>query len=238
MKFLSFIQTFAFWGICFLLILTIGFGVRIQDIFYIAVSLETNLAAFCLYLLVSVGLFPLFTIIIGIVHGKSGLSFGESLAIDLPVLLWTPYKGLDFRGRLKKNSGFDSQFVFHDIGIRIWRFIEMIIWWTIVIGGLFSIYVQYDNAIRFAIDQKSSIEKLKIIGIALIVYIVLRLISWIINKVCTNSWKEEGYRPPSYEQGTKAEQYYRQHSERKPVGCRACGGPYPECKLSCNLFDD
>lgn len=23
-----------------------------------------------------------------------------------------------------------------------------------------------------------------------------------------------------------------------PVGCMACGGPYPHCRLSCNLFDD
>ena len=23
-----------------------------------------------------------------------------------------------------------------------------------------------------------------------------------------------------------------------PVGCRACGGPYPQCKTSCKLFDD
>lgn len=23
-----------------------------------------------------------------------------------------------------------------------------------------------------------------------------------------------------------------------PTGCLACGGPYPSCKTSCNLFDD
>lgn len=23
-----------------------------------------------------------------------------------------------------------------------------------------------------------------------------------------------------------------------PAGCRACGGPYPQCKSSCKLFDD
>lgn len=23
-----------------------------------------------------------------------------------------------------------------------------------------------------------------------------------------------------------------------PEGCRACGGPYPNCTISCNLFDD
>lgn len=23
-----------------------------------------------------------------------------------------------------------------------------------------------------------------------------------------------------------------------PEGCRACGGPYPDCKISCPIFDD
>lgn len=23
-----------------------------------------------------------------------------------------------------------------------------------------------------------------------------------------------------------------------PEGCRACGGPYPNCMTSCNIFDD
>lgn len=23
-----------------------------------------------------------------------------------------------------------------------------------------------------------------------------------------------------------------------PVGCAACGGPYPQCTISCKLFDD
>lgn len=26
--------------------------------------------------------------------------------------------------------------------------------------------------------------------------------------------------------------------EEPPVGCAACGGPYPFCKISCPLFDD
>ena len=23
-----------------------------------------------------------------------------------------------------------------------------------------------------------------------------------------------------------------------PAGCMACGGPYPDCKISCKMFDD
>lgn len=28
------------------------------------------------------------------------------------------------------------------------------------------------------------------------------------------------------------------HNNVPPVGCQACGGPYPHCKISCKLFDD
>ena len=28
------------------------------------------------------------------------------------------------------------------------------------------------------------------------------------------------------------------HPERKPEGCAACGGPYPYCRESCEIFDD
>jgi len=27
-------------------------------------------------------------------------------------------------------------------------------------------------------------------------------------------------------------------AEEPPVGCRACGGPYPNCMTSCSLFDN
>lgn len=27
-------------------------------------------------------------------------------------------------------------------------------------------------------------------------------------------------------------------SECIPVSCAACGGPYPQCKISCKLYDD
>lgn len=34
------------------------------------------------------------------------------------------------------------------------------------------------------------------------------------------------------------ERYSEHHYLRIPAGCRACGGPYPNCKSSCPLFDD
>lgn len=31
---------------------------------------------------------------------------------------------------------------------------------------------------------------------------------------------------------------YEPIREEIPVGCAACGGPYPQCKISCKMFDD
>lgn len=28
------------------------------------------------------------------------------------------------------------------------------------------------------------------------------------------------------------------HQDDIPEGCAACGGPYPNCKISCPIFDD
>ena len=31
--------------------------------------------------------------------------------------------------------------------------------------------------------------------------------------------------------------YIRRAEDEVPFCCEACGGPYPSCKVSCNLFD-
>ena len=238
MKLLNAIKVFAFWGICFLLILVLGFGVKAHDIFSIALSPETNLAAFCIYLIGSVIIFPLLAIISTISLLKSGLSFEDVLAINIPPLLWTPYKGVDIRELFKITKlGLDAKGILHDIMVHIRRFLEMTLWWLIVVFGVYTIYHQGNNAIRSAIDQKSFSEKATIVGICLAVYLALLLLSWVINKVVTQKWKNEGIRPSS-PSGTRAQKHYDRHPERIPSGCRACGGPYPKCKASCKLYDD
>ena len=32
--------------------------------------------------------------------------------------------------------------------------------------------------------------------------------------------------------------YYKEPVTNIPEGCAACGGPYPDCKWSCPMFDD
>ena len=34
------------------------------------------------------------------------------------------------------------------------------------------------------------------------------------------------------------DEYFDDSDEEPPFGCKACGGPYPQCKTSCKLFDD
>lgn len=41
---------------------------------------------------------------------------------------------------------------------------------------------------------------------------------------------------PSHDR--EQQEYYRRNTLKIPVGCRACGGPYPSCKDSCPAFDD
>ena len=33
-------------------------------------------------------------------------------------------------------------------------------------------------------------------------------------------------------------EYFDEDESEIPAGCMACGGPYPQCKTSCKLFDD
>ena len=46
--------------------------------------------------------------------------------------------------------------------------------------------------------------------------------------------EEQAYLEAEYER----EEYYDRHPSDIPEGCRACGGPYPNCCDSCPMFDD
>jgi hypothetical protein len=238
MRVVQILKVFAFWGILFLLVLVFGFGVDISDIVAIAKSLEMNLAAYCIYLLVSIALYPIIVIVSTIRSLKAGLDFSDVVAIGLPPTLWTPYKGLDIRGLFKlKSLGLDAKGIRFDIGVHIIRFLETALWWFVVATGIYAVYHQGNNAILRAIGQKTVQEKLIVAGICIAVYCVLNLIAWLINKAVTKRWRSEP--TSSYTQsGTRAQRYYERHPERIPAGCRVCGGPYPECRSSCNLFDE
>ena len=59
-------------------------------------------------------------------------------------------------------------------------------------------------------------------------------------KVIATVPDEDDYDPSEYGDGTDYEPNYEswEDEEEMPEGCRACGGPWPECKISCSLYDD
>ena len=237
-KIFCMIKNLAFWGIVFLLVLIFGFGVRFKDIFSIAFSFEWYLAAYCLYFLVSIILFPLLLVLIYKFDVSCGLSLGDIVPVDLPATLWMPYKGLDIHGLFKmKKSGLDASGVFVEIGIHVRRLFETLLWWAIVIFGIYTIFNQGDNAILKAINEKSSKDKLIVLGVALGVYLLLSIISWLVQKASVSRWRDAGARSHS-QTGTGLQRYFDRHPERLPSVCSACGGPYPECRESCNVLGE
>lgn len=234
-KLINVIKSFAFWGIMFLLILVLGFGIRLKDIFEIAMSFQMPLAAFCIYFLISIVLYPLLAVLTNI---KAGLSFIDIFVIHFPTYLWIPYKGLDIRGLFKlKEYGSETRAKVYDIWVHIYRFFDTVIWWALVVGGTVAILNSSNNGLINAIDAKTTTQKLSIIGIVVGIYFLLLIISLIIWKAVTKRWRNGGIREP-VNKGTKAQQYFDRHPEKIPSECRACGGPYPECRSSCNLFDE
>ena len=252
MRLMNSIKVLAFWGIVFLNILILGFQVKIQDIWSIACSLKMPLSAFCIDMLVSVFLYPILTAI-WLTHLLKGkLSFGEILVIGFQPLLWMPYKGLDIKELIGALNETDAKVKIYDLGVWIYHVVEMLIWWFVVLFGIYTIYHQKDNALFAAIEQTSSLEKVKVLIICIIVYVVIRLLAWAIYEIDSrkqskkiHSLKNQTYtrkrnkkNTSKKQSGTRAQKYYDRHPEHIPSACSACGGPYPECRDSCNLFDD
>ena len=65
---------------------------------------------------------------------------------------------------------------------------------------------------------------------------VMNIITTLIFKIWSKSWLGE-YRF-NKNQGTIGQRYYERHPEHMPAACKAWGGPYPECRASCNVFDE
>ena len=175
------IKVFAFWGLVFLLILLFGFGVDIVDIITMAMSLEMYLSAFCIYMLLSVIIYPLLAIMI-LVKNIEDISLIDAFLIQFTPNLWTPYKGFDIRF-LFSLPDLDLPGIIHDILVGILRFVDMIIWWGILIFGLYTIHNQGENPILSAINAKTAIQKMAVVGGVLIGYLILKVIIYIANKM-------------------------------------------------------
>ncbi len=217
MRIVSGIRNISFWGIFFLLILVNLFGISFNSIYS---NISSNY--FYLYLILSIPVFVI-AVILDFVHSYiCKLSIIDTIIIGLPTLTWTPYKGFDIRSLIKSfKSGIG---VFQDIVTFIFNLILMIIWWFIVIYGFISI--------------KDSISSNLVINIFITIGIIvaMNIVTIFIFKIGSKSWLGE-YRF-NKNQGTIGQRYYERHPEHMPAACKACGGPYPECRASCNVFDE
>ena len=234
-KILFSIKAFAFWGIVFFLVLVVGFGVNTGTIFSIAVSIELPCSIYCWYILISIVLYP---VLMFITNRKTGLSLHEIGSTHLYPILWIPYKGFDIRGLFKiKTLDTDFKGKVSEAVALVFRFIETVIWWGVLVSGVLLFKKNENNLVYQAVKTKSPFQILLILGVSIGIYLVLLLISWLLFKSTIKKWKED-FVPKKVSLGTNAQQYYDRHPEKIPVGCRACGGPYPECRSSCNLFDE
>lgn len=218
MRIVSGIRNISFWGIFFLLILVNLFDISFNSIFS---NISNNY--FYLYLILSIPVF-IITVIINFIYSYiCKLSIFDTIIIMLPTLAWTPYKGFDIRSLIKSiKSGHG---IFYDIVTFIFNLILMIIWWFIVIYGFISIRNRISNS-----------NLLLNVFITIGIIVVMNIITILIFKIGSKSWLGE-YRF-NKNQGTIGQRYYERHPEHMPAACKACGGPYPECRGSCNVFDE
>ena len=176
-----------------------------------------------MYLILSIPIF-IITVIINFIYSYiCKLSIFDTIIIMLPTLTWTPYKGFDIRSLIKSIKS--VQGIFYDIVTFIFNLILMIIWWFIVIYGFISIR-----------DSISNSNLLLNIFITIGIIVVMNIVTMLIFKIGSKSWLGD-YRF-NKNQGTIGQRYYERHPEHMPATCKACGGPYPECRASCNVFDE
>lgn len=238
--FISILDVFSFWGCVCFCILYFGFGISIYSIHSIAKSLEMNLAGYAIYILLSLVMFPIFLIR----SIRFSMKYRFSIALDIQTWLYcrlrTPFDAFNVGWLFRlKSLGLDATGIRNNIFIYIIRLFETTLWWFILCSGVYTIYHQGNNIIVQAIEQKSVSEKVMIGCVCLAIYMFL----WGIERIAKYIHKkklEEKSQIPSYfdDSGTRGQKYYERFPERKPSRCRTCGGNYPDCRPSCNWFDD
>ncbi len=233
------LRIFSFWGTLFFLLLWLGFGVPLADFFSVIKSGPWEIILISAYCLVSVIVFTAFNVY-GIVDALKGKGYGfEKFLVYMGMVLWPPYKVLDIKGQKmdKKRSHAKSPSVEANIRF-LWLLFCFVLWWGIVV--LSTLYFRNGtDIISIRIRSFSTIQVVIRCAFVLIIFLTLLLLkkplSIIKQKLSRKRFLKE-YNSRRSE--TKRNNYYDRHPSRIPAGCRACGGPYPDCKSSCNLYDD
>ena len=147
---------------------------------------------------------------------------------NIEIILAMPFKGLFPKGIRKSIKGgyfFPGDFIAYLVG-----FIRTIVWWSLAFW-IYSTISRSDNSISKELNTLSRDQTVQLIiitcGIVIGINIIVKIISKIMFAIYVKT--ENTHRAASMDMP------YRGYI---PVGCRACGGPYPNCKTSCNLFDE
>lgn len=181
----NFLKRLSFWGVAFLLIITIGFRVDFRDIFMFCYSGKRYLDFLCIYMVISIPVCAAMTAWNLTKLTENSYTFFEALFIDLNTNLWTPYQGFAYKAYFYGNEKKSDMAILYAEAI-----IEMIIWWFIVIFGVINIISVADNPIMAAINNLSRTDLLIRIAIVVGVYLVLVVICGLLERYFYNKWSK------------------------------------------------
>ena len=233
------LKTMAFWGIASLLILIFGFKINIHVIISTALSGIKYVNAVCIYYLVSIVVFPLSLVLL--IRLLPGFSAVEQLSDDFKDVMTAPFKGFNLTELFElKDMGLDKSAVLYEIYILFYRLMYTLLWWAFTLLCWYEI-IKSSNPIKEGILVHTPKQIAIIIGGVFAVYILLLNLSKGISIILWKKWRDYqvrlDYAIQASKGGTKRQKYYEKHPGKVPSACRACGGPYPECKSSCKLYN-
>ena len=241
-KLAHFFAGYSLLGSCILLVLVLGFHVKLSDIWFLALHGGLFLNISCIYMLAS---FVAFTIAVVVqlsltikmyYQMRDGsprfIAFLMELMYVFQTLCWKPYKGLDIRWvfQLPKCSAHDRK-----IYVRRWipLFVETVLWWGITAAVFYTILIPGNNEISLRITQVTNVQRLIIFGVSLAIVILASILFGFLYHLFDRIRVDILDR--------NREKRLSNRRSRKgfiPAGCTACGGPYPLCKDGCPIFDD
>lgn len=225
---IQYIKNFTSWGVLFLLLWILAFHSNITDLLHDASSGPLIYRIFPSFMLISTILYPI-SLILVYTTLKWEVGFLSFVSILWRPNFWIPFKGFKIQDLV---SACKARYKLDTI-IAIRRLICSLLFWLIVGCGI----VYYLNRTIISISDQELKTHFISISLFILVIIALDLISILFYKIMEKKDLAEEYEEYT-SNGTKGQNYYSGYNSHKPAACRACGGPYPDCKSSCNLFDD
>lgn len=185
-SFCYFIAGYSLEGVFVLLTFLIGYKMKIGELFKLAFSASPYINVLCIYILISVVIFPISFIghmavetrlyyMGGFVDYPKAMAVVADIMYKLQTLCWKPYKGIDIQWlfTLSSQSSHDRR-----VNVRRWipKFLETVLWWGIIAGIIYSIKTSDVNYITLALSKTQNKEKAIVLGASLAITIVASII--------------------------------------------------------------